>query len=316
MWHIPYNLGTSFSTSDYDSVTEIKGLKSKSIKNLTIGKNIKTIDFDGIFCLGLENLYITTKTDDIKPEGNDGIIDSDATIYCYKSSGAYEYFTEENAGKIKAGLSEYTNKIVTEPKKPKKPVIESIKYGRYYTENTTALKVYCVKITVKDTKADGYKFYRYNSKTKKYEYLGKNEYGGLTYTDKTAKPGKTYKYKVVAYDKENKLTTNSSKSSAKSITTKLKKPGKISVSARYVKSNVKDYVAFDIEKKVASGYQIYKWNSSKKKYELMDVSTYLYNYDFDVKKGKTYTYKVRAVAKSATGKIVYGPYTDKIKVKG
>lgn len=321
LWYVPNKYDDSFSTSKFSTVTDIRNIGSETIEKLTIGKNIKSIDMTGIYCENLKELYITTKTDNVYESGSDedyGYIPKIATIYCYKSSGAYKYFK-----KLNNFLKEYIKdvelySIVTEPKKPEKSSIKSIEYKKFEAKDS---KEYSVKITVKDVGATGYKIYRYDSKSKKYEYLGKagNGYGSLVYVDKTAKPSKNYKYKVASYNKANKLYSYQSKSSAKSITPKLPKPKKLSFTATYspeVKGvSGSDFISFKLNKKSCSGYKLYRWNSSKKKYAVIDTSWLSYNYDLNVKKGKTYTYKIRAFAKSSTGKIVYGPYSEKVKVK-
>ena len=321
LWYVPNAYSKTFSTSDFDGLTTVYNIGSEKIKSLTIGKSIEKIYINGIACPNLEKLYITTKNGKIIEEGHDEEsfhIPKSANIYCYKSSGAYKFFKEYNADTKKLDLKAKLYNIITEPKKPKKSGVKSIEYKKFEAKDC---KEYSVKITAKDVGATGYKIYRYDSKSKKYKYLGKagNGYGSLVYVDKTAKPNVKYKYKVASYNKANKLYTYQSKSSAKSITPKLPKPKKLSFTAKYSPEisgiSGSDYISFKLAKKSCSGYKLYRWNSSKKKYEVIDTSWLSYNHDLSVKKGKTYAYKIRAFAKSSTGKIIYGPYSKKIKVK-
>ena len=299
LWYVPYNGGyLDFRISANEDVVEIRNISSPKIKQLTIGKNIKKIDFTRINCPNLKSLYITSKTDDVIFDKEINNIPKDTIVYCYKSSAVYK------------ALKKMGHKnIVTEPEKPQTPTIESIKYGRYDAHN------YAVKLKISNVGAYEYKVYRYNGKTKKYEYLGKTDW--REYIDKTAKPGKTYKYKVTARDKENKLYSDtSSRSKAKSITPKLTKPGKVRVSTFFSSYGTDGRVEFTAEKKVGTGHIIYRYNSSKKKYEKIETFYGLEGFDWDVKTGKTYTYKIRAFKRASTGEKVYGPYSDKIKVKG
>lgn len=81
-----------------------------------------------------------------------------------------------------------------------------------YKTCTTPLKVKNLKLSTKSSAvtlkwgktsgATGYKLYRYNSKTKKYEKIATINSGStVSYTDKNLKKGTTYQYKVRAYKK-------------------------------------------------------------------------------------------------------------------
>ncbi len=304
LWYVPYNGGRiTFSTSKYSGVTEVRNISSKRIKYLTIGKSVEKIYLDNVDCPNVKEFYITSKTDNIVHDDMEYCnIKNGADIYCYKSSGVYDYFK---------GTKIYN--LVTEPKKPtKKASITSVKYSKcdpYNNDN------YAVKITLKDIGVSGHKIYRYNSSSKKYEYIGKTSDGSKTYIDRTAKPSKTYKYKVAPFNYSDKLySANGSKSSAKSVKTTLSKPEKMSFTATY-KSNG---VTVKFKKQSYSGYALYRYNSKTKKYELIrrgDYQHFSYDGDITADKGKTYTYKMRAYNESSTGKRVYGPYSEKVKVK-
>ena len=73
-------------------------------------------------------------------------------------------------------------------------------------------------MTVKDYSAKGVKVYRKSGKS--YKYIGYTT--TKTFYDKTAKSGKTYTYKVRAYNKVKGMTANSKYSAAKTVKTTAK----------------------------------------------------------------------------------------------
>ncbi|MDZ4910626.1 beta-mannanase, partial [Clostridium perfringens] len=91
-------------------------------------------------------------------------------------------------------------------------------YSNILTTTTSPLKV--KNLTVDDrtstsitldwdkvSRAEGYRIYRYNSESKKYELLDEVEGNEkTTYTDKKLVSGKNYSYKVKAYKKIGKYT--------------------------------------------------------------------------------------------------------------
>lgn len=87
-------------------------------------------------------------------------------------------------------------------------------YKCYTTDNKT------VKLSWSYTnQADGYKIYRYDNG--KWAYLKSvKKATTLSATDKTTKPGKTYKYRLIAYAKVNGKNLYSEKSDARKITVK------------------------------------------------------------------------------------------------
>lgn len=140
--------------------------------------------------------------------------------------------------------------------------------------------------------ASSYNVYRYNSKTKKYEYRGNTT--KTYYKDKKVKSGNKYYYKVRAVVKANDKTylgAFSNKASLKYKST-LGKTSKISATSTI--SSIKL-----TWKKVtgAKGYTIYRYNSSKKKYERIGATTKLSYTDKKLKSGKKYTYMVKAYVK-------------------
>lgn len=160
--------------------------------------------------------------------------------------------------------------------------------------------------------ASRYDIYRYDTAKKKYVRIKKIEGGNtVKYKDTSLKAGKTYKYKIRAYCK--KYNTYGSYSKVLTTGTKPNKITSLKVSQRN-KTSVK--LSW---KKVsgASGYRVYRYNASKKKYEkiatIKKASTVKFT-DSKLKSKKTYQYKVRAF-RSVSGKNIYGSYSDILKVR-
>ena len=170
------------------------------------------------------------------------------------------------------------------------------------------------KITLKWAKNDGevtgYRIYMYDSKTKKYKYVGKTK--DTKYTIKNLKKNKKYKFKVRAYKKIDgtqyfgsykKITayTGPSTPVLKRITT------------------YKRQVALKWSKvKKAIGYRIYRSTDGKSYSKLKtlnekDATDYL---RWGLTKGKIYYFKIRAYIKVA-GKKIFSSYSNVkyIKVK-
>ena len=193
--------------------------------------------------------------------------------------------------------------------------------GNYSGEKTLTFKIKpgrTEKITVtrsessiklsweKVSGATGYRVYLYNEKTKKYKTLGTTE--KLSCTVKKLKSGTTYKFSVKAYTKNSKGTvwaeethriTTATKPAVPSATAKAGE-GKAVLNWKTV-TGATGYVVYMSEKK-DSGYK--KLGSTGK------LSCTVKN----LKKGKTYYFKVKAY-KTVDGKNVYGDSCKYIKVK-
>ena len=122
------------------------------------------------------------------------------TIYVFKNSGAYDYYSEMNSENVAYKKLKFLSK-------PTKPQRAEIKRIRRTSKG--------VKITLKDVKCSYQKGYRYSSKTRKYEYIGTTK--SKTFYDKTAKSNKTYKYKARACNKKNLIKANGRYSKAVTI---------------------------------------------------------------------------------------------------
>lgn len=161
--------------------------------------------------------------------------------------------------------------------------------------------------------ASGYQVYRYDTAKKKYVKAATVDSSKLSYTDKGLKSNKKYQYKVRAYKKSaGKILYGS----CSSVLTAITGPGKV----QQVKSSSVGSNSLKLSwKKVsgASGYQIYRYNKAKKKYEkiaeIKGSSTVRYS-DKSLKNNSTYQYKVRAYKKAGTTQ-VNGSFSEAVSVK-
>ena len=158
---------------------------------------------------------------------------------------------------------------------------------------TLASKSNYVKVSwSKVSGATEYLVYRYNSKTKTYDYIGKSK--KTYYNDKKVKNGSKYYYKVKAsYVKDGKTYYGdlSDKKSIKYSST-LGKTTKITATAttNSIKLTWKKVTS-------AVGYTIYRYDSSKKKYVKIGSTKKLSYTNKKLKSGKKYTYMVKAYTK-------------------
>lgn len=146
--------------------------------------------------------------------------------------------------------------------------------------------------------ADGYEIWRGGKKIKNVSGTA------VSWTETGLKTGKKYSYKIRAYYKIGDKTEYCGFSSVKSAKPALKaaqvktKNGKAKITVTWSKVSG------------ATGYTVYKYSASKKKYvkkKTLKKRTYT---DTSVKKGRKYSYKVRAY-RTVSGKKVYGPYSQK-----
>lgn len=174
------------------------------------------------------------------------------------------------------------------------------------TQTTTTITLKWNKVTG----ADGYRIYKYNSKTKKYEYYKTTASTSLKISK--LKAGTAYKYKVRAYTKDNG-TIYGDYSAVFETATKCKTPSitKLTTTkgkASFTWSNVSG----------ESGYQVYY--STKKDSGYKKLDSYKVNVTKGSKKklksGKKYYFRVRAYKKTAGG-TVYSSWSavKSIKIK-
>ena len=151
--------------------------------------------------------------------------------------------------------------------------------------------------------ADGYEVYKYNSKSHGYKLVKTTK--ALSYSDKKLSTGKSYTYKVRAYKLDNKKKVYGDYSTKKTIKT-------VPVKAT-IKVTAKKYKAAIKWSKVAGAdkYVLYKSGSKNGKFIKQRITVKTGYTDTNVKKGKTYYYKVRSY-RNVNGKKIYSP-TSKIK---
>lgn len=158
----------------------------------------------------------------------------------------------------------------------------------------------------KVTGATGYRVYQYNSKTKKYEKLGDTTKN--SYAVKNLKSGTTYKFAVKAYTKSGKNILWAASYTTVTTATKTAAPT-VKLTAGTNKASLSWNKVTG-----ATGYIVYMMNAEGK-YEKQTVTTKTSYTQTGLKKGKTYSFRVRAY-KKVDGKNIYGNYkTYTVKVK-
>lgn len=144
----------------------------------------------------------------------------------------------------------------------------------------------------------GYRVYRYDADQDKYVYLKST--ASRKYTDEDVTSGKTYQYKVRCYWTIGGTNYYGNYSSVVSVTTP---PAKVSGVSTAVRSRT--YLTLSWDKvSGASGYRIYKYNTSSKAYEKVTTiskgSTVSYKIT-GLTVATEYQFKVRAYKKTDTG---------------
>lgn len=144
----------------------------------------------------------------------------------------------------------------------------------------------------------GYRVYRYDPDQEKYVYLKSTK--NRSYTDENVSSGKTYQYKVRCYWTIGGTNYYGNYSSVVSVTTP---PAKVSGVSTAVRSST--YLTLNWKKvSGASGYRIYKYNTSSKSYEKVTTiskgSTVSYKIT-GLTVATEYQFKVRAYKKTDTG---------------
>ncbi len=236
------------------------------------------------------------------------------------------YIYKENKKKYVKKTTVKTNSYTMDDKKPGKTYSIRIKacikttFGNYYGEPDTVTfytkpeKVSDVKVSSIKTgsfkisweKTGGtsiYYIYQYNSKKKKYVKV--KETTGTSYSLSGLKSGTTYKFKVKSIKKVGgkSVSTNTS-----SVITTATKPSKVTgISAKRKKT----YLKLSWPKVTgATNYQIYMYDSKKKKYVRLTSVEGVTEYKVKgLKAGKTYKFKIRPF-KVLEGKNYFGAYSD------
>ena len=157
--------------------------------------------------------------------------------------------------------------------------------------------------------ADAYRIYRATSKKGKYSQI--DTANALTYTDTSAKVGKTYYYKVIAAYTADE-SANSAYSAVVSAKAKLAQPvitveldaasGKASISWEKITG--------------AKKYDVYRAASETGKYSKVKTTTAASYTDTKATVGKTYFYKVKAVASSSSYNSAYSDVQSCLTICG
>lgn len=161
--------------------------------------------------------------------------------------------------------------------------------------------------------ASGYRIYQYNEDTKAYEKVTTISDADTTSYKITGLSSATeYQFKVRAYKKADGVTIWGSSSSVYREYTNPLKTKKLTGSAKA------SSVTLQWDKVTrASGYRVYRYNSTTKKYERIAIlkgNTTCSYIDSKLKKGATVKYKVRAY-KTYDGVNYYGAYADILTIK-
>lgn len=221
-------------------------------------------------------------------------------------SGAKEYQYKVRAirklnGTSYLGASSAAFAAVTKPAKVSGLTVE--------TATSTSVNLSWNKVV----RATGYQIYRLNKKTGKYERI-KSIKGNkiFDYTDTGLSGGTEYTYKVrayLSYGESNYYGTCST------VVSGITKPAKVKGLSLTTKSSA--ITLKWTKQSSATGYQIYRLNSKTGKYEkiatLKGASGVTYK-DTKLKKGTTYTYKVRAY-KSYGGTNYFGSFSSAMSLK-
>ncbi|MBR6567765.1 MAG: fibronectin type III domain-containing protein [Clostridia bacterium] len=172
--------------------------------------------------------------------------------------------------------------------------------------NVTASSVKTTSFTLKweETKATScYYVYQYSTKKKKYVKIA--TVNGTSYKPTGLTPGTTYKYKIKSVKLEKGKTVCTNTSSVFSFTTR---PDKVTI----LKTSKRKKTYMTLSWKAVEGaekYQVFKYDSKKKKYVRITTVTGKTVYKVKgLKAGKTYKFKIKAV-KNLNGKNYFSDFS-------
>ena len=185
--------------------------------------------------------------------------------------------------------------------KAAKVTVGQVKGVKVTSKETTTIKLSWNKVS----KATGYRVYMYNSSKKKYEYLGKTN--GTSYTMKKLKTAQEYKIKIRAY---RTLKNKNYYGSYSSVITTTTKPIEVNNLKATAQSDTMITLSWDKVTR-ASGYKVYAYNTSTKKYEEKASVSKNSAKITELTQAKTYKIKVRAY-KTVNKKNYYGAYSKVI----
>ena len=182
--------------------------------------------------------------------------------------------------------------------------IGKVKNVKVKSQTTSSLKITWKSLS----KVNGYKVYICDNSKNEFKYYGKTTSKSMTI--KKLKPSKEYKIKVRGYKTVKKKTYYGSYSSILKVATK-----PTQVKGLKVKSQTDTTITLNWNKVTrASGYRVYIYNSSKKKYEYYGYTKTNSITIKDLKGLQTYKIKVRAY-KTVEGKRTFGAYSKVISTK-
>lgn len=240
-------------------------------------------------CSGLKKVVIHSKVKDIRGAPFSGC--SNVCLYVEENSYAQQYAKEHNIPYRLIGSESDT------PQELAKVAIKAQTWGYNQT------KVSWNKVSG----AQGYRVYYATSKNGAYKYLAQINSGSTTsYYHKKLTTGKTYYYKVRAFQKENGHYIFGEYSDVKSA-----KPVPKTVKVTKAESfgcNTK--LSWD-KVSGANGYRLYYYTPESSKYQYITqitsgkTTSYLHT---GLKAGQTYCYKIRAY-RTVNGEKVFGAYS-------
>ena len=293
---------------NYSDVLEVTTLPGQ-VANLTAESqtaNAITLGWEEVYGANGYRLYQYDTDTETYVEIADVTDGTNTTYQVTGLSGATEYQFKVKAFKTYNGITYWGAEsaayaAVTKPAKTGGFLVE--------TGSATTMELSWNKVA----RASGYQIYRLNPDTEKYEKIATIK-GNKTfaYTDSNLSTATEYTYKVRAY-----LTYNGTNyyGAYSTITSGITKPAKVKNVTLTTKSSAIT-LKWDKTARV-TGYQIYRLNTKTGKYEkiatIKNNKTFSYK-DTGLKKGTTYTYKVRAY-KTYEGTNYYGSYSTVVKLK-
>lgn len=296
-----YSVTVNFVGAKYTgTLSQNYTLKIYPITTLkTVSSSTDTLEISWNESSGAEGYYVYMATSKGGTYKKIATLTGSATTSCIidedlSAAKNYYFKIQPYSGSYKGEMSA----ILYSATKPKK--VSGLKK---VSQSTSSVKLSWKKVSG----ASGYDIQRYNSSKKKWETIKTVDNSTLSYTNKKLKAGTTYKYRVRAYRKNGSYYANGSASSTLSVSTK---PAQV----KSLKNSSSTTTSIKIKwAKVtgASSYQIYQYDSAKKKWKkIATVSGSKTSYtQKKLKEATSYKYKVRAYRKS-NGETLYGSYSS------
>lgn len=202
---------------------------------------------------------------------------------------------------VKTADGNITAKCTITVKEDNKPAV--VKPGRVTNVKVSNNATHSMKVTWNKVKgADTYRVYVYNQKFKKWSKAGTTNETGMTI--KRLPVGMECQVKVAAVNKTGKGAYSTAVTTAT-------RPNKVTLKS--VKKNTADSVKLTFKNVRSDGFAVYM-KAGKGKYKKVDTAKTTTAVVNKLKKGTTYSFKVRAYVK-ADGKTFYGKYSNVITYK-